>query len=77
MDKPVNIHDAKTHLSRLVERVEAGEEITLARAGRPVAKLVPYVRRTEPRQPGLWKGRVIIAPDFDAPIPEIDEAFNP
>jgi prevent-host-death family protein len=76
MDKPVNIHDAKTHLSRLVERVEAGEEITLARAGRPVAKLVPYVRRTEPRQPGLWKGRVVIAPDFDAPIPEIDEAFN-
>ena len=77
MDKPVNIHDAKTHLSRLVERVEAGEEITLARAGRPVGKLVPYVRRMEPRQPGLWKGRVVIAPDFDAPIPEIDEAFNP
>jgi prevent-host-death family protein len=77
MDKPINIHDAKTHLSRLVERVEAGEEITLARAGRPVAKLVPYVRRMEPRQPGLWKGRVVIAPDFDAPIPEIDEAFNP
>ena len=76
MDKPVNIHDAKTHLSRLIERVEAGEEITLARAGRPVAKLVPYVRRTEPRQPGLWKGRIVIAPDFDAPIPEIDEAFN-
>ena len=77
MDKPVNIHDAKTHLSRLIERVEAGEEITLARAGRPVAKLVPYVRRTEPRQPGLWKGRIVIAPDFDAPIPEIEEAFNP
>jgi prevent-host-death family protein len=76
MDKPVNIHDAKTHLSRLVERVEAGEEITLARAGRPVAKLVPYVRRMEPRHPGLWKGRVVIAPDFDAPIPEIDEAFS-
>jgi prevent-host-death family protein len=45
MEKPVNIHEAKTHLSRLVERVESGEEITLARAGRPVARLVPYRTR--------------------------------
>jgi len=76
VDKPVNVHDAKTHLARLLERVEAGEEITLARAGRPVAKLVPYVGRIEPRKPGLWKGRVTISDDFDAPIPEIDEAFG-
>ncbi len=73
----VNIHAAKTHLSRLIERVEAGEEITLARAGRPVAKLVPYAPRREPRRPGAWKGRVAIAADFDAPIREIDEAFGP
>jgi prevent-host-death family protein len=76
MAELVNIHAAKTHLSRLVERVEAGEEITLARAGRPVARLVAYVQRREPRRPGAWKGRVVIAPDFDAPLPEIDEAFG-
>jgi prevent-host-death family protein len=62
----VNIHAAKTHLSRLIERVEAGEEITLARAGRPVARLVPYRRRTEPRRLGIWEGRISIAPDFDS-----------
>jgi prevent-host-death family protein len=67
MDKPVNIHDAKTHLSRLIERVEAGEEITLARAGRPVARLVPYRRASEPRRPGLWKGKLTLADDWDAP----------
>ncbi|HYU49930.1 MAG TPA: type II toxin-antitoxin system Phd/YefM family antitoxin [Candidatus Limnocylindria bacterium] len=62
----VNIHEAKTHLSRLVERVEAGEEVVIARAGRPVARLVPFRRRMELRQPGLWRGRVEMAPDFDA-----------
>ncbi|HEX5239815.1 MAG TPA: type II toxin-antitoxin system prevent-host-death family antitoxin [Candidatus Limnocylindrales bacterium] len=63
----VNIHDAKTHLSRLVERVEAGEEIVLARAGRPVARLVPYVARREPRRPGAWEGQLWLAPDWDSP----------
>ena len=67
MDKAVNIHEAKTHLSRLVERVEAGEEITLARAGRPVARLVPYRRASLPRQPGLLKGKIWLAPDWDSP----------
>ena len=71
MEKPVNIHEAKTHLSRLIERVEAGEEITLARAGRPVAKLVPYVSRREPRRLGLLKGQIWIAPDWDSP--EVNE----
>jgi prevent-host-death family protein len=61
----VNIHEAKTHLSRLVERVEAGEELVIARAGRPVARLVPFRRRTTPREPGLWRGRVAMADDFD------------
>jgi prevent-host-death family protein len=65
MTDVVNIHAAKTHLSRLIERVEAGEEITLARAGKPVAKLVPYATRRQPRRPGLWKGRVVIDPGFD------------
>lgn len=61
----VNIHEAKTHLSRLVEQVEAGEEIVIARAGRPVARLVPYRARTQPRQPGAWRGLVRLAPDFN------------
>ena len=76
MEKPVNIHQAKTHLSRLVERVEAGEEITLARAGRPVARLVPYRARQAPRRPGLWKGQVSIAPDFDEPLPAFQRALE-
>ena len=67
MEKAVNVHDAKTHLSRLLERVEAGEEITLARAGRPVARLVPYRRRTEPRMPGALKGQIQLADDWDSP----------
>ena len=76
VEKPINIHEAKTHLSRLVERVEAGEEITLARAGRPVARLVPYRARQEPRRAGLWKGRVSIGPDFDEPLPEFERALG-
>jgi prevent-host-death family protein len=78
MEKSVNVHDAKTHLSRLLERVEAGEEITLARAGRPVARLVPYVRRSEPRPLGLWKGKITLAPDWDSPEvnAEIADLFN-
>jgi prevent-host-death family protein len=69
----VNIHEAKTHLSRLVERVEGGEEIVIARAGRPIARLVPFRPRRSPRVPGLWEGRVTIAPNFDDPIPGFDE----
>ena len=76
MVKSVNIHEAKTHLSRLVERVAAGEEITLARAGRPVARLVPYRARREPRRPGIWKGRVLIGPDFDEPLNEFHRALK-
>ncbi len=64
----VNIHRAKTHLSRLLDRVAAGEEIIIARNGKPVAKLVPVSR--EPRRPGRLKGRIRIAPDFDAALPE-------
>ena len=67
----VNIHDAKTHLSRLVERVEAGEEVVIARAGRPVARLVPLARRTRPRELGLLRGRIWMAPDWDSP--EVNE----
>jgi prevent-host-death family protein len=77
MTDAVNIHEAKTHLSRLIERVEAGEEITIARAGRPVARLIPFRARTAPRVPGGWEGRVRIGPDFDAPLPDFVDAFEP
>ena len=65
----VNIHQAKTQLSKLVERASAGEEIIIAKAGRPVARLVPLTRGREPRKPGLLKGRIKVGRDFDAPLP--------
>ena len=68
--KPVNIHQAKTELSKLVERVEAGEEIVIARAGKPVAKLVPFTRARARRQLGWLDGKFKIPEDFDAPLPE-------
>jgi prevent-host-death family protein len=62
----VNVHQAKTHLSKLLERVAAGEEVVIARAGRPVARLVP-INPKEPRRPGLAKGRLTEA--FFEPLP--------
>jgi prevent-host-death family protein len=67
---PVNIHDAKTHFSKLIERVLLGEEIVIAKAGRPVAKLVPIPPETHARQPGSAKGAFVVPPDFDAPLPD-------
>lgn len=71
-----NIHEAKTHLSRLVERAAHGEEIIIAKAGMPVAKLVPYQADTEPRQPGYWRGKVKISNDFDTLPEDIMAAFR-
>ncbi len=68
----VNVHEAKTHLSRLLARVEAGEQIVIARAGKPVAILSPAERPPD-RVPGLDKGLVIIHQDFDDPLPEFEE----
>ena len=70
MPVQVNIHEAKTHLSKLLARVREGEEIIIAKAGSPVARLVPVVDRPARRLPGSAKGKVAIAPDFDAPLPE-------
>ena len=67
--KTVNPYDAKTHLSRFVEQAAAGEEIVIAKAGRPRARLVPFHSHDRPRRPGIWKGRVWIADDFDEPLP--------
>jgi prevent-host-death family protein len=68
--KQVNIHEAKTNLSRLVDEVSQGRVVVLAKAGRPVAKLVPITEGRTPRKPGFLKGRLEIAADFDAPLPE-------
>ena len=66
----VNIHEAKTQLSRLIERVCAGEEIIIARGGKPVARLAPLLRSAKPRTPGLLKGKIWVAKDFNAPLPD-------
>ena len=67
----VNIHEAKTHLSRLLQRVAAGEEITIARAGVPVARLVAVKAEPKKIRPlGMDRGRIWIADDFDAPLPD-------
>jgi prevent-host-death family protein len=66
----VNIHEAKTNFSKLLQRVAAGEEITIARAGVPVAKLVPAEPKREKRKLGIDEGRIHIADDFDAPLPD-------
>jgi len=66
----VNIHQAKTHLSRLLERVALGEEIVIAKAGKPVARLVPVERPAVKRVLGTAKGDFVVPDDFDAPLPE-------
>ncbi len=72
-----NLYEAKTSLSRLVDRAAAGEEIVIAKAGQPRAKLVPITRSEAARQPGGWEGRIFIADDFDDPLPdEIQAAFE-
>lgn len=63
----VNVYEAKTHLSKLLERVEAGEEIVIARNGRPIAQLVPVQRTVRERRPGSLKGKIWTAPDLDEP----------
>jgi prevent-host-death family protein len=70
MAKTVNLYEAKTRLSELVERAARGEEVVIAKAGQPRARLVPLARPQPPRKPGAWKGRVTMAPDFHAPLPD-------
>ena len=72
----VNIHEAKTHLSRLLERVAMGEEVVIAKAGKPVAKLVPLGSRPKMRKLGTAKGEFTVPEDFNAPLPkEIEDLF--
>lgn len=74
----VNIHAAKTHLSRLVEQAAAGDEIVIAKAGKPIAKLGPLsAARRKKRRLGLLTGRLNVPDDFDAPLPpEVLDAFT-
>lgn len=72
-DAQFNIHEAKTHLSRLIDRVEHGEEIVISRAGTPVAKLVPVAPRARRIGRGSLAGRLILADDWDSP--EVNEAI--
>jgi prevent-host-death family protein len=74
--KFTNIYEAKTTFSKLVERAELGEEVVIARAGKPVVKLVPYEPSKRRREGGQLKGQLWIAPDFDELPADIAEAFG-
>lgn len=70
-----NIHEAKTNLSKLIEKTSKGEEIVIAKAGEPVVQLVVYKKKLKPRKPGLWKGKVWVADNFDDEDEEINRLF--
>ena len=73
----INIHQAKSQLSRLIQKAVAGEEIVIANAGKPVVRVVPFAAAgNKPRTPGGWQGRVRIAEDFDVLPPQIRSAFR-
>jgi antitoxin (DNA-binding transcriptional repressor) of toxin-antitoxin stability system len=71
----VNMHEAKTRLSQLVELVEGGERVVIARGGVPVAELIRHESPRKRREGGQWKGKGWISEDFDAPMPEVEEPF--
>lgn len=72
----VNIHEAKTHLSKLLERVALGEEVVIAKAGTPVAKLVPISMKPKTRKIGSAKGEFVVPDDFNDPLPkEVEDSF--
>ena len=72
----INVSEATTDLSKLLDRVADGEEIVLGKAGTPVARLVPYVESRQPRVPGRLAGKIWIAPDFDETPEDIIAAFE-
>ena len=71
----INIHEAKTNLSKLIEQAVAGSDVIIAKAGKPVARLVGYKKTLKPRKLGLWKGKVWISDDFNDEDEEINEMF--
>lgn len=77
MADSVSVYEAKTHLSRLIDRAAAGNEVVITRHGRPVAKIGPIAHRGKPRKLGILKGKVRVRGDFDEPLPdEILDAFE-
>jgi len=72
----VNMHEAKTQLSRLVSKVQEGEEILIARSGKPVARLTRVERKVDPRRFGTAKGKVRMGKDFDSPVPGFEEFYR-
>ena len=76
MAEVVNMHQAKSSLSRLVERALAGEDVVIARNGEPLVRLVPIPKKREPRVPGRYKGKVWMAPDLEFTDAEIEELFE-
>ena len=73
----VNVHQAKTHLSQLLQEVEAGEEVVIARSGVPIARLVPWRNPQAPiAPPGAMRGQITLADDFDAPLDDLFEALQ-
>ncbi|MDN5882997.1 MAG: type II toxin-antitoxin system Phd/YefM family antitoxin [Nitrosospira sp.] len=76
MNHQVNIHQAKTHLSRLIEEAAGGTEVVIAKSGKPVARLIAYQPPRGTRKPGIWKSRVEFADDFESLPPEMEAAFR-
>lgn len=71
-----NVHNAKSHLSELMELAYSGEEVILCKAGRPMVRLVRYQEEVQMRKPGSWRGKIKIAKDFDDISPEIEALFG-
>lgn len=77
MSTIINIHEAKTHLSRIVEDVAAGAEVVIAKAGRPMARLVPLQSHADRKSLGLLRGRLVVPDDFNSPLsPDVTESFE-
>lgn len=68
--KPVSVQEAKAHFSKLLAKVQRGQEVTISKSGKPVARLVPVAPARQPRRLGTAKGQIWIADDFDAPLPD-------
>lgn len=71
----VNIHEAKTNLSKLIELTQTGQDVVIAKAGKPVVKLVAYKDKLKPRRAGLLKGKIFVPPDFNEENPGINKLF--
>ncbi len=74
--KTVNVDEAKTRLSQLLDLAASGEEVIIARAGKPMAELIAYRIDQRPRKPGYWKGKITIAQDFDELPEDLSRAFK-